>query len=58
MTEGPSRPALLRENEQLKAEISRLRDAQSGVTERVVYVDNPALIDMIRALQAKVGAAE
>lgn len=54
MTEGPSRPALMRENEQLRAEIERLRSAQSGVTVRVEYVDNPDHVEMIRQLQTRI----
>lgn len=67
MTEGPSRPALMRENEQLRAEVDRLRSAavapvevvrylpgEERVVERVVYADNPDHIEMIRQLQARV----
>lgn len=66
MTEGPSRPALLKEIERLKDELAAARAPVERVVEverlievpvyveRVIYADNPAHLETIRALQAQI----
>lgn len=58
MTEGPSRPVLLKEIEKLKAEIAVLKEGVQTPVSQVVYVDNPAHLETIRALQAQIASMQ
>lgn len=58
MTDGPSRPALLKEIERLKAELETAKASVQPHVDRVIYVDNPAHLETIRALQAQIAGMQ